>query len=334
MNTKQKPNTPLRALAVGVSVCLMAACASTPQKSPELVRLENELSRLRADPVVAGNAGAELSEAQRAIDLIASDGKRMRADLYDHNVYLAGRLLDIAESEGRATHARDASERLVAERDRLVADARAMEAERARREANAARAAADQARMQASDASRAADMARAQAEAERLQAMQARDAAEAERQRAMQAREEAEAARAELQAMRQLLADLEAKQTERGLVVTLGDVLFEVDRAELKPGAQRNLDKLVAALSEHEDTVIAIEGHTDSTGSSAYNESLSQRRAEAVQQYLTSHGIDRKRLTARGLGEDFPVASNDSASGRQQNRRVEIIIQNESLAAR
>ena len=171
MNTKQKPNTPLRALAVGVSVCLMAACASTPQKSPELVRLENELSRLRADPVVAGNAGAELSEAQRAIDLIASDGKRMRADLYDHNVYLAGRLLDIAESEGRATHARDASERLVAERDRLVADARAMEADRARREANAARAAADQARMQASDASRAADMARAQAEAERLQAM-------------------------------------------------------------------------------------------------------------------------------------------------------------------
>lgn len=319
MNINTNPSPRMRALAVGVCACLMTACAGNVRHQPELVRLENELSRLQADPVVAGNAATELSEAQRAIETIARDGRRMKSDLYDHNIHLADRLLQIAEAEGRATHARDTSSALVAERDRLVADARVMEADRARREAEAARHAADQARMLAGDARLAADMARAQAEAERLRAMEAQD--------------DAEVARAELLAMRQMLEDLEAKQTERGLVVTLGDVLFEVDRAELKPGAQRNLDKLVNALRAHPDTTIAIEGHTDSTGSSGYNESLSQRRAMAVQDYLVSHGIDFHRLSARGLGESFPVAANDQAAGRQQNRRVEIVIQN-ALAAR
>lgn len=312
MKTMQSRSMGSRALAVGISAVLLAACAGSPQRPPELVRLENELSRLQSDPVIAGNAGAELSEARRAIDVIASQGRRMESDLYDHNVYLADRLLQIAEAEGLTTSAQLQAELLAAERERLVADARTLEADRARY-------AAEQARRQAESAMSAADAARARAESERMQAELAR--------------EDANAARAELVAMQQMMADLQAKQTERGLVVTLGDVLFETDRAELKAGAQRNLDKLVNALQEHPQTTVAIEGHTDSTGSSSYNESLSQRRARAVETYLTGHGIDRARLTTRGLGEDFPVADNDTSAGRQQNRRVEIVIQN-AIAAR
>ena len=168
----------------------------------------------------------------------------------------------------------------------------------------------------------------AQADADRRDAAMAREQAEADRREATLARQQAEAARAELRAMQDMIDDLQAKQTERGLVVTLGDVLFETDKAVLKPGAMHNLDKLVAALSEHPDTTVAIEGHTDSTGSDSYNMDLSRRRAESVVSYLVGQGIDRSRLSAKGLGEGYPVASNDTSAGRQQNRRVEMIIQN------
>ena len=313
--TKAEPRSfTMRALAVGVTACLMAACASTPQRPPELVRLENELSRLQADPMVAGNASNELGEARTAIAVIASEGRRMKADLFDHNVYIADRLLQIADAEGHASGARMQTDKLSSERERLVADARTMEANAARRDAKMARSDAELAQIAANEAMSAADRARAEAEAERQQAAMARD--------------DADMARADLDAMRQMLSDLEAKQTERGLVVTLGDVLFETGRAELKPGAQRNLDKLVAALSQHSNTTVAIEGHTDSVGESDYNLELSNRRGMSVEQFLTSHGIDRSRLSTRGLGEEYPVASNDDVAGRQQNRRVEIIIQN------
>lgn len=305
MNRRTSPSVSLRVLAVATSAALLAACASTPPRSPELVRLESHLSRLQADPQVAGLARNELAEARRAVELIASDGRRMRGELYDHNVYLADRLLQIAEAEGRTVAARQRSEQLGAERERLVAEARSLEADRAR----------------------------SAAEAARLAAEQARALAEAERMQAQIARQEAESARAELQAVRQMLDDLQARQTDRGLVVTLGDVLFETDRAEIKPGAQRNLDKLVAALTEHPQTTLAIEGHTDSTGSAGYNLDLSQRRADAVAAYLVARGVDRRRIVTRGLGQDYPVASNSEASGRQQNRRVEIIIQ-EAVAQR
>lgn len=163
-------------------------------------------------------------------------------------------------------------------------------------------------------------MARARAEAERRAADMARDDA-------YMARTEAERATLALDAMRARLAELEAKQTERGLVVTLGDVLFEVDRAELKPGATQRLANLVDVLRENPGSTIAIEGHTDSTGDHAYNISLSQRRADSVKAWLVSQGIDISRITSRGMGPDYPVASNADAAGRQQNRRVEVVIQ-------
>lgn len=172
-----------------------------------------------------------------------------------------------------------------------------------------------------------AETERQAAEHARLEALAERSAAEQARLDAYYAQREAEAAQQELDKMRALLAELEARQTERGLVITLGDVLFEVDRAELKPGAQRNLDKLVEALTAHPEAVLAIEGHTDSTGTREYNLGLSQRRAEAVMGYLAARGIARERMRSAGLGPDYPVASNADAAGRQQNRRVEIVIQ-------
>lgn len=122
------------------------------------------------------------------------------------------------------------------------------------------------------------------------------------------------------------------KQTDRGLVLTLGDVLFEFNKAELKAGALRNLYPLVAFLKDNPSRAVAIEGHTDSVGTESFNLELSQRRAEAVRRFLTENGLAQDRITARGLGEAYPVGSNDTGPGRQTNRRVEIVIANETQA--
>ena len=142
---------------------------------------------------------------------------------------------------------------------------------------------------------------------------------------------DAEAQNAELQ--RQVDA-LQAKVTERGLVLTLGDVLFASGRAELNPGTANNLNQLVTFLGKYPSRTVMIEGHTDSVGNDDYNQGLSQRRADSVRSYLVRAGIDAGRITAMGAGESTPVAGNESATGRQQNRRVEVIISNPALASR
>jgi outer membrane protein OmpA-like peptidoglycan-associated protein len=127
---------------------------------------------------------------------------------------------------------------------------------------------------------------------------------------------------------------LQAKPTDRGLVVTLGDVLFTTGRADLQSGATGNLNRLVGFLNKYPDRTVAIEGYTDSVGSEDYNQKLSERRADSVKSYLAGQGIGSIRLSASGKGENDPVADNDSASGRQQNRRVEVIISNPPAASR
>jgi outer membrane protein OmpA-like peptidoglycan-associated protein len=129
------------------------------------------------------------------------------------------------------------------------------------------------------------------------------------------------------------IAELNAKATERGLVVTLGDVLFDTNKAELKSDAANNLAKLSAFLTQYKDRKVLIEGHTDSIGTDGYNLVLSQHRSDSVMAWLVSQGIDPARITASGKGEGFPVASNDNASGRQLNRRVEVIIANTGNAS-
>ena len=121
------------------------------------------------------------------------------------------------------------------------------------------------------------------------------------------------------------LADLKVQKTERGLVLTLGDVLFDTNQSTLKAGAYETLDRLAMALREKAGRQVAIEGHTDNVGSDENNRALSERRAQSVQSALTQRGVARTQITTLGKGENFPVASNESADGRQQNRRVELI---------
>lgn len=142
--------------------------------------------------------------------------------------------------------------------------------------------------------------------------------------------QEAQTAKDQLAATQAQLAQLQAKQTDRGTVVTLGDVLFDSGRATLKPGADLTLDRLAAVMKENPQTRVVIEGHTDSRGSDEYNDALSQRRADAVAAALLGRGVPSDSVKAIGRGKEYPVASNDTPEGRQQNRRVEIIFSDNS----
>jgi OmpA-OmpF porin, OOP family len=123
------------------------------------------------------------------------------------------------------------------------------------------------------------------------------------------------------------LAELRADHTERGLVVTLADeVLFDVDQSELKPGGMQQLARVAEFLRQNPDRNVLIEGHTDSTAPDSYNLALSQRRANAVEDFLITQGVDPTRILATGYGEQLPIASNATAAGRQANRRVEIVV--------
>ena len=140
----------------------------------------------------------------------------------------------------------------------------------------------------------------------------------------------AEAARQESEQLQSQLADLEAKQTERGLVLTLGEVLFDTDKAELNDGADSTVDRLADFMEEYPERKVLIEGHTDSRGDAGYNQQLSERRAEAVGEALTERGVDSTRVQTKGLGQSYPVASNDTSAGMQRNRRVEIVISDQN----
>jgi OmpA-OmpF porin, OOP family len=144
------------------------------------------------------------------------------------------------------------------------------------------------------------------------------------------AKTQAAAAQSQLADTQQELKDLQAKQTNRGLVMTLSDVLFDTGRATLKPGADRDLDRLAQALKDNANTRVLIEGHTDSVGGDEYNLALSQKRAESVADALQMRGVPADRYQVKGLGKDFPVASNATSAGRQQNRRVEIVFSDPS----
>lgn len=298
------------ALAAAVSLAL-AGCASTPQSPDGSAAVRAKLIQLQSDPDLGSRAPVALQEAETAVRLAEEPVARDVA-LGAHRVYMADRKVEIAIAQAQTRFAEDQRVKLAAERERSRLDARTREADRARADADAARSdAADAARTASADAAHAARMADADADAARAAAADAAGAA------ARQA--------AELQ--RQIDA-LQARQTERGLVLTLGDVLFTSGRADLKPGAASNLSRLVTFLNQNPARNVEIEGHTDSVGSEDYNQDLSQRRADAVRSYLTQQGIASQRISASGKGELQPVAGNDSDGGRQQNLRVEIIIGN------
>jgi outer membrane protein OmpA-like peptidoglycan-associated protein len=146
-------------------------------------------------------------------------------------------------------------------------------------------------------------------------------------QQARSATAQAQSAEERAKALERELADLKGKKTDRGVVVTLGDVLFDTGKATLKPGAYGTIERLAAVLKEDPSRKVMVEGHTDNVGSDEYNQALSERRAQSVQAALFERGVDASQISTVGKGESTPVASNDTPAGRQQNRRVELVFQ-------
>ncbi len=178
-------------------------------------------------------------------------------------------------------------------------------------------------------------LAQGAAERDRIRLQARTQEVEAARSETQQAQAQAAAAGTELAVERERSAQLEqekqelmAKPSERGLVVTLRDVMFDTGKAELKSGADRQLDMIATFLSQHAERHVLIEGFTDSVGSESYNERLSERRADAVRSALLTRGVDASRIQIEGYGEQYPVGTNADTGGRQLNRRVEVIVSN------
>jgi len=283
------------AVSILAAAVLAAACASAPVTTPTLDQARSDFVSANNNPQVSTYAPMEFKQASEALDQ-ANQAAARRESLSDVDrlAYVAKQRIataqEVAKAKAAEANIADASR----QRDQVRLEARTAEADRAKRDAEAAQAAAQQAQAQA-------------------QATMQQNAALTERAAQLES----------------LLNDIQAVKTERGYVVTIGDVLFATDQATLNPNGTSTLRKLADVMRENPDRTVLVEGFTDSTGSASYNQDLSQRRATAVANALGEMGVPRDRIAMKAYGQAFPVASNDNASGRQQNRRVEIVLSND-----
>ncbi len=277
-----------------IAVAILAGCA-TPSNS-SLTDAHNNYNSASTNPQVTNLAAVELKQAGESLNK-ADDAlsKGESADTVNQLAYIAKQQVAIAQETAKRKTAELAVTNASAERDQVRLAARTAEADAAKQKVAAMQGTADQ---------QAAALAAAGTNAERDQALIAQ------------------------QEMK--LKELNAKKTERGLVITLGDVLFSTNKAQLESGGMRNVQKLADFLKQYPQYKVLVEGYTDSTGSDSLNQELSDRRANAVRTALIDKGINSDRVTTRGYGKAFPVASNDTAASRQLNRRVEIILSDEN----
>jgi outer membrane protein OmpA-like peptidoglycan-associated protein len=333
-------------IAAAVSAILLAACATMPVQPNPAAEARNKLTQLQSDPNLATRAPQSLQVADAAVQL--AEQPNADQDLVAYRVYLADRKVDIARADAQTRYAEDQRAAISAQRDQARLAARTHEANvaegqaaQARADANlavgqaaVARAESDQQRVAADQARGAANDAQGQAAAARAEGDQQRVAADQARGDADLANRAAANSAQQVSDLQMQVQTLQARPTGRGLVLTLGDALFSSGRAELQPGANGHLARLVTFLNRYPDRTVVIEGYTDSLGSADYNQGLSERRAGAVKSYLLEQGVSAMRLTSTGKGASDPVAGNDTASGRQQNRRVEVIISDPAAASR
>lgn len=286
-----------RNIAAVAVTAILGACASTPSTPPTALEqarsaylaAKNNQHVPRFAPEELNKAGRSLDEAER----LWTRGED--ADDVAHQAYLAKQQARIAAETAAARAARSEIEQADLERKNVVARARSEELAEQQQQAQAA-----------------ARSAQAQAEEARQQAMQ-------QQQRSAQ----------EIKRLESQLESLKAEQTNQGWVLTLGgDVLFDVGQAVLKPGAYRSIEQIAQFLQANPERSIVVSGYTDNTGSEQLNLDLSQRRAEAVKQALVARNIDPNRIRVQAFGEAYPVAGNETAAGRQLNRRVEVMIPN------
>jgi outer membrane protein OmpA-like peptidoglycan-associated protein len=299
-------------IATAVASALLVACSSTPIQPEQVSNARIKLTELQSNQQLARQAPVAIKEAEDAVR--AAEVSQGDKEKDAHLMYIAERKVDTAQALAESRLLVDQRAILSQQRERARLDSRTKEAESARTDAESAR-------LETSAAQQEAERARSSAESARLRTL----AAQQESANAQKESADAQQKTAELQRQ---IAELNAKQTERGLVVTLGDVLFDTDKAELKSGAATNLAKLATFLNQYQDRSIIIEGHTDNVGNEDYNQGLSQRRADSVKAWLMKQGVSSSRLVSIGKGEVSPVSGNDSASGRQLNRRVEVVIEN------
>ncbi len=223
----------------------------------------------------------------------------------------------------------EARQRAQAEEQARLSDAKAQSEAAQRADAERAKQEADEARAQAETARQQADAARAEAAAEAQKAQAA--AAEADR---LRAQAEADKNHLREQLLQQFNAVLPTQETARGLVVKMQDVLFDLGKYTLKPDAREALAKISGIVISHPGLNLQVEGYTDITGSSAFNQKLSEERANTVRDYLAKEGIDGQTMTSVGYGPRYPVASNDTLAGRKQNRRVELVVSGEVIGVK
>src|SRR5699024_4452785 len=237
-----------------------------------------------------------------------------------HRINLAMKRIEIARAEAFRAQARDQLDEVDDERTRLLLRASRLEVQQARREAErallqseAAQEETQRSRMEAMTAQELREEASRREQQAREEARAARSLAEAQASEIELARREADLATEAAESLRRRLEYLELRETDRGVVVTLGDVLFETGETSLQPDALNQLQDVVNLVQGEPDKQIRIEGHTDSTGSASANMRISRQRAESVRDALSEQGIARDRIQAVGMGEDFPIASNETA---------------------
>ncbi len=352
-----------------IAVAMLAGCITLPPKNTALEDARSAYGSARTNtqvvnlaPIELQKAGETLSKADAALNkgddaavdqlayltkqqvAIAQETARRKAaeaavtsaSVQRDQVRLAARTAEADAAKRQAALAQQTAEQQAA-RDRALIAARQAELEEARRQAalaqqtteqQAAALAAANAQAQRDEAQIAARQ--AELEAARQQALIAQQTAEQKAAALEAARAQAERDRAMIAQQEQQLKELDAKQTARGMVITLGDVLFSVNKADLSPGGVRNVKKLADFLNQYPQRKVLIEGHTDSTGSLSINQPLSERRADAVRTALVGMGIGGDRIETRGYADAYPVTSNNTAAGRQLNRRVEIILSDDS----
>lgn len=278
-------------LALSLSSLFLTGCASAPTSPDGAANVRQQLTTLQAEQQLSLLAPLAIKEAEQAVR-VAEQPEQDHA-IAKHRVIMAERKVALARLQAETRQLELQRTVLSQRRDEVQLNART-------REANMAR----------SDADRARD-----------EADTALNEARALRQRAEKSEATATNLRAEI-------ADLNAQATDRGLVVTLGDLLFDTGQFSLRSGTNAHLDKLAQFLTKNTERTAVFEGHTDDVGADANNMLLSQRRADTVKAFLVTRGIASSRLASSGKGEALPLASNTTVQGRQQNRRVEVIIAN------
>lgn len=334
-------------LPFGLLFLFISGCALSHKEvmaKDQMERAKNAYAEAKANPNVEAYAPLQLQEAGKALQ--AAEQAKELDDILQLG-YLAEKKARVAVTTADGKVSERDIDKLNVENAELIAKKRTLESERAQRETGRAMSETERARRETGRAMSEADRARREAGAATSEAEQARMAAAADAERAAIANRQAEQAKsateveaakaaqakAEADQLIKELSDLKAQQTERGIVLTIGDVLFATGKANLSQGANRSVGKLADFLKKNPNRNVLIEGHTDSVGKDDYNLALSRRRADSVKDNLVGDGIEASRITTVGYGKRFPLASNDTNAGKTQNRRVEVIILNEGVKA-